>query len=88
MLRPPMPNADHTETVLDWLADYVIDDEADALDEACAMAANQPVKIDVLMAGLEALASQRADPIRLRHARMTLRAALQLPALPGAVCRI
>lgn len=80
--------ADQTQSVLDWLADYVIDGEADALDEACAMAANQPVKIDQLLAGLEALASQRADPARLRHARITLRAALQLPLIPGPVCRV
>ncbi|MDO9452723.1 MAG: hypothetical protein Q7J29_07660 [Stagnimonas sp.] len=87
MLRPPEADADHTETVLDWLADYTIDGEDDALTEACAMAANQPVKIDVLMAGLEALASQRADASRLRQARVALRAALQLPLMPGPVCR-
>lgn len=88
MLRPPLANADHTEQVLDWLADYAIDGEDDALTEACAMAANQPVKIDVLMAGLEALASQRAVPARLRQARIALRTALQLPLIPGPVCRV
>ena len=82
-MRPP----DQTQAVLDWLADYVIDDEPDALDEACAMAANRPVKIDALLAGLEALAAQRADPTRLRQARVALRAALQLPLIPGPVCR-
>ncbi len=83
-----MPPPDQTQAVLDWLADYAIDDEPGALDEACAMAANQPVKIDALLAGLEALASQRADPARLRHARVTLRAALQLPLIPGPACRV
>ena len=80
--------ADQTQSVLDWLADYVIDGEDDALTEACAMAAHQPVKIDALLAGLEALASQRANANRLRHARVTLRAALQLPLIPGPVCRV
>jgi len=78
---------DQTQAVLDWLADYTIDGELDALDEACAMALHQPVKIDAVFAGLEALARQRADPARLRHARLTLRAALQLPLMPGPACR-
>lgn len=88
MLRPVTAAPDHTEAVLDWLADYVIDGEPDALDEACAMAANQPVKIDLLLAGLEAFASQHGDPARLRQARLALRAALQLPLTPGPVCRM
>ena len=88
MLRPATVAPDHTEAVLDWLADYVIDDEPDALDEACAMAANQPVKIDVLLAGLEAFSSQHGDPARLRRARLALRTALQLPLTPGPVCRV
>ena len=87
MLRPAAKAADHTEAVLEWLADYVIDDEPDALDEACAMAANQLVKIDVLLAGLEAFSSRHGDPARLRRARLALRAALQLPLMPGPVCR-
>lgn len=87
MLRPTTAAADHTEAVLEWLADYVIDDEPDALDEACAMAANQPVKIDVLLAGLEAFSSQHGDAARLRRARLALRTALQLPLTPGPVCR-
>jgi hypothetical protein len=78
---------DATEEALSWLADYVIDDEPDALDEACAMATHRPVRIDALMAGLEGLAAQRGDPTRLRHARAALRAALQLPLMPGPVCR-
>jgi len=82
-----MRRPDQTEAVLEWLADYVIDDEHDALDEACAMAAHQPVKIDALLAGLEAMASQHGDPARLRQARVALRAALQLPLIPGPVCR-
>lgn len=86
MLRPPQAPADQTEAVLEWLADYAIDGEDDALTEACAMAVNQPVKIDVLMAGLDALASQRAEPARLRQARLALRAALQLPLIAGPVC--
>ena len=84
----PAVAADQTQSVLDWLADYTIDGEADALDEACAMAVNQRVNIDQLLAGLEALAAQRADPARLRHARVALRAALQLPLIPGPVCRV
>lgn len=87
MLRPASATSDHTEAVLEWLADYVIDDEPDALDEACAMASHQPVKIDVLLAGLEAFAAQHGDPARLRRARLALRAALQLPLTPGPVCR-
>ncbi|MES2885165.1 MAG: hypothetical protein V4709_10190 [Pseudomonadota bacterium] len=87
MLRPLTQSSDHTEAVLEWLADYVIDDEPDALDEACAMAANQQVKIDVLLAGLEAFSAQHGDPARLRRARLALRAALQLPLTPGPVCR-
>ncbi len=82
-----MPPRDATQAVLDWLADYVIDDEPDALDEACAMAVNQPVRIDELLAGLEALVRQHGDPERLRRARVALRAALQLPLIPGPVCR-
>lgn len=78
---------DVTDEALEWLADYVIDDEPDALDEACAMAMHRPVRIDALMAGLDALAAQRGDPARLRHARAVLRAALQLPLMPGPVCR-
>ena len=54
----------------------------------CAMAANQPVKIDVLMAGLEAFSAQHGDPARLRRARLALRSALQLPLNPGPVCRV
>ena len=88
MLRAPLPTADHTEAVLEWLADYVIDDEPDALDEACAMAANQPVKIDVLLAGLDSFSAQHGDAARLRRARLALRTALQLPLTPGAVCRV
>jgi hypothetical protein len=85
MLKPCNPHP--TEAALEWLADYVIDGETDALDEACAIALHQPVEIERLLAGLDALASQRADAQRLRHARLALRTALQLPLTPGAVCR-
>lgn len=78
---------DITEEALEWLADYVIDDEPDALDEACAMVAHRPVRIDVLLAGLEAMAAQHGDPQRLRLSRSAVRAALQLPLMPGPVCR-
>ena len=87
MLHPATQAPDHTEAVLEWLADYVIDDEPDALDEACAMASHQAVRIDVLLAGLEAFSAQHGDPVRLRRARLALRAALQLPLTPGPVCR-
>lgn len=82
-----MRTRDQTAAALEWLADYVIDGEPDALDEACAMALHQPVDIDRLLAGLESLSAQRGDAQRLRQARLVLRTALQLPLTPGAVCR-
>ena len=85
MLKPPHPHP--TEAALEWLADYCIDGENDALDEACGIALHQPVDIPRLLAGLESLAAQRADPQRLRQARLVLRTALQLPLTPGPVCR-
>lgn len=75
--------ADPLHTLLERLADYVIDDEARALGAACAMAAGVSVDVAALLAGLDALIARRADPARVR-----LRAALRLPLIPGPVCQV
>lgn len=80
--------ADPLQALLEHLADYVIDDEARALDAACAMAARVSVDVAALLAGLDALIARRADPARLQQARVRLRAALRLPLIPGPVCRV
>ncbi len=76
------------QELLDRLADYVIDAEAQALEEACVQAARDPFDLPALLAGLEAFSAQRGDPARLAHARVRLRTALQLPLTPGAVCKV
>lgn len=76
------------QALLDRLADYVIDAELQALEDACAQAAIEPFDLTALLAGLEALSAQRGDPARLAHARVRLRTALQLPMTPGAVCKV
>lgn len=75
------------QDLIDRLADYVIDGEVAALDEALAQAGREPFDIAALLAGLEALSARRGDPSRLAHARVQLRTALQLPLTPGPVCR-
>lgn len=76
------------QELLDRLADYVIDAEAQALEDACAQAAIEPFDLAALLAGLEALSAQRGNPARLAHARVRLRTTLQLPMTPGAVCKV
>lgn len=80
--------ADPLQALLEHLADYVIDDETAALDAACTMASTMNLDVAALLAGLDALIARRADPARLQHARVRLRAALQLPLIPGPACRV
>ena len=75
------------QDLLDRLADYVIDGEPAALDDALAQAGQEPFDIAGLLAGLDALAAQRGDASRLALARVRLRTVLQLPLTPGPVCR-
>lgn len=71
--------------LLDLLRRY-LDEEAgaDALQQACALASREPVDIAAL---LDWLRDYRCDPARRTQAIRSLRAALRLPVIPGAVCR-
>lgn len=74
----------HLADILDALDRYFDDEEAAALEQACTMAAARPVAIDEL---LDWLRQRRAEPARKDLATRRIRAALRLPAMPGAVCR-
>ena len=75
--------------VLEQLAAYVIDGEAEALEAACAtlQARTKASDVDTLMQGLAALKGQRADATRLALAERRLRGALGLSMHAGAICR-
>ncbi len=81
-------SAPHAQ-VLEQLAAYVIDGEAEALEAACATlhASAMVSDVDALMQGLAALKGQRADASRLALAERRLRGALGLSMHAGAICR-
>ena len=77
--------ADSTLDEITALLDrYFDEEEPGALEQACALAAAQPLDIDALLAWLR---SCRAPPGPKDLATRRLRAALRLPAMPGAPCR-
>lgn len=78
--------ADPLTSTIEKLADYVIDGDPVALDEACALAIHCG-DTAALLAGLHALRGQRGDAQRMAQAEVRLRAALQLPLRPGSPCR-
>ncbi|TJY62031.1 hypothetical protein E4T66_07265 [Sinimarinibacterium sp. CAU 1509] len=70
--------------VTDALVQYLDWDDAAALDQACALASTQPLEINALLSWV---ATYRCDPALRAQATRSLRAALGLTGLPGAVCR-
>lgn len=78
------PTHDVDATVIALLRTWLDEEDPDGLDRACALAASQPVDVGALLGWLQAF---RCDPARRRLALRSLRAALQLPAVPGAACR-
>jgi hypothetical protein len=74
------------DALLALFADYVIDGETEALEQACT-GIDAAIDPAALLAGLAVLRGQRADPQRLARAEVRLRAALQLPLRGGPPCR-
>ena len=72
------------EDIIALLDRHFDEEDSSALEQACALAAAQPLDIDALLAWLR---NCRAPPGPKDMATRRLRAALRLPAMPGAPCR-
>lgn len=67
-----------------WLADWLDDGDAAALDAACAFARREPVDVDALLRHVADYGAPReATDLALRR----LRHAIGLPVVAGPVCR-
>lgn len=66
------------------LTRFLDEEEPAALDRACTLAAAQPVDIAALLSWVQ---NFRCDPALKAQALRSLRAALRLAVIPGAVCR-
>lgn len=70
--------------VIALLRAWLDEEQDDALDRACALAAARPVDVGALLGWVQAF---RCSPQRRQQAVRALRAALRLPAIPGPACR-